>query len=261
MARRRTGQARSRRRDKAPRKPLAYWLRPVFVALVVGSSLGGLALMVEWMKDPRAWPVRTVRIEGELRYLDRPALQAFLAPMTADGFFGLRVADIQARLQARPWIDRVSVRRVWPDQVEIRVREQQPVARWGGGGFLNPRGEVFRPDAAEEIPGLPELSGPDGHARRVLDMYAKLRATLQPLRTGIARLQLDARRAWHIRLDDGLQMELGRRDPLRRVARLVRAWPAIMATGNGRMVSVDLRYSNGVAVHWQTKDIQAEHTG
>jgi len=261
VAVKRKKQSQARRRQKTPRRPFSHWLRPAFVVLVVASSVGGLALMLEWMKDPRAWPVRAVQIEGEFRYLDRGALQAFLAPMAEDGFFGLRVAEIQSQLQARPWIEQVSVRRVWPDRMQIRIREQQPVARWDAKGLLNPRGELFTPQPEVAIEGLPQLSGPDGHEQRVLAMYAKLRRVLRPLRLGVAQLQLDARRAWHVRLDNGLEMELGRHDPLQRVARFVRAYPAIMATGNGRVMSVDLRYSNGVAVHWQSDDKQAERTG
>lgn len=263
MAAKRKVQA--QRRQKAPRKPLAYWLRPAFVVLVVSGSVAGLALMLDWMKDPRAWPVNNVRIEGDFRHLDRIALQGSLAPMLEQGFFGSQVAEIQSQLQARPWVEQVSVRRVWPDRVQISINEQQAVARWGARGYLNPRGELFEPELVVEIDGLPQLAGPDGHEQRVLAMYARMRKALRPLRLQVTQLQLDARRAWHVRLDNGLKMELGRHDPLQRVARFVRAYPSIMATGNGTVMSVDLRYSNGVAVHWQSVNRQvkqqAERTG
>jgi cell division protein FtsQ len=251
----------ARRRQKPPRKPLSYWLRPIFVALVVSSSVAGLALMLEWMKDSQAWPVRTVKIEGDLRYLDRAALQEFLVPLSDEGFFGVQVAEIQSQLQTRPWIEWVSVRRVWPDRLQIHIREQQPVVRWGDSGYLNPRGEYFAPQPAVDIDRLPQLAGPDGHEQRVLSMFARMRKSLRPLQLEIVKLQLDARRAWHVQLNNGLRMELGRRNPLQRVARFVRAYPAILAAGSGRVVSVDLRYSNGVAVHWQLLDKQEQRTG
>lgn len=247
----------ARRRQKAPRKPLSRWLRPAFVVLVVSGSVAGLTLMLEWMKDPQAWPVETVQIEGDFHYLDRAGLQDLLAPTVEQGFFGVQVAEIQSQLQAQPWVEQVSVRRVWPNRVRIRIREQQPVARWGEQGYLNPRGELFLPASAVEIEGLPQLAGPKGYEQRVLAMYSRMRKTLRPLQLDVVQLQLDARRAWHVLLANGLKMELGRRDPLQRVARFVRAYPAIMATGKGQATSVDLRYSNGVAVHWQSMDKQA----
>ncbi|VAW80697.1 Cell division protein FtsQ [hydrothermal vent metagenome] len=245
------------RRQKAPRKPLSYWLRPAFVVLVVTGSVTGLTLMLEWMKNPHDWPVENVRIEGDFRYLDRVALQSSLAPMLEQGFFGVQVAGIQVQLQSRPWVEEVSVRRVWPDRVQISIKEQQPVARWGVQGYLNPHGELFEPEPDVEIDGLPHLAGPDGHEQRVLTMYSRMRKALQPLQLQVAQLQLDARRAWHVQLSNGLKMELGRRDPLQRVARFVRAYPSIIAADNGTVMSVDLRYSNGVAVHRKSINKQA----
>ncbi len=247
----------AQRRQKAPRKPLSRWLRPAFAALVVSGSVAGLTLMLEWMKDPQAWPVETVQLEGNFHYIDRASLKGFLAPMLKQGFFGVPVAEVQSQLQARPWIEQVSVRRVWPNRLQIRIREQQPVAHWGEAAYLNPRGERFLPEPAVEIEGLPQLAGPDGYEQRVLAMYSRMRKTLRPLQLDVAQLQLDARRAWHMRLANGLKMELGRHDPVQRVARFVRAYPAIMATGKGQAMSVDLRYSNGVAVHWQSMGKQA----
>ncbi len=263
MATKRKVQA--QRRQKAPRKPLSHWLRPAFVALITLSSIAGLALMLEWMKDPRAWPVENVRIEGDFRYLDRAALQDSLTPMLEQGFFGVQVAVIQRQLQARPWVEQVSVRRVWPDRLQISIHEQQAVARWGAQGYLNPRGELFEPLSEVEIEGLPQLAGPDGYEQRVLTMFARMRKALRPLQLQVVQLQLDARRAWHVQLDNGLKMELGRREPLQRVARFIRAYPSIMATGSGEVMSVDLRYSNGVAVRRQPVNRQvtqqAKRTG
>lgn len=251
----------AKRRQKPPRKPLSHWLRPVFVVLVVSGSVTGLALMLEWMKNPHAWPVEALQIEGDFRYLDRAALQDFLTPMSIQGFFGVQVAEMQAQLQARPWVEQVSVRRVWPNRLQIHIREQQPVAHWGEQGYLNPHGELFTPLTEVDVVGLPQLAGPGGHEQRVLSMYARMRKVMRPLQLEVVQLQLDARRAWHMQLGNGLRMELGRRDPLQRVARFVRAYPAIMATGNGKVMSVDLRYSNGVAVQRQSIDKQAERTG
>ena len=251
----------ARRRQKPARKPLSHWLRPAFVVFVVGSSVTGLAMMLEWMKDPDAWPVKAVQVEGDVSYLGIDALQSFLEPMMKQGFFSAQVGEIQSQLQARPWVEQVSVRRVWPNRVQVHITEQRPVARWGEAGFLNPRGEYFSPQEGADIAGLPRLDGPDGYEQRVLSMFAQMRKSLRPLQLEVIRLQLDARRAWHVRLDNGLKMELGRRDPLRRVERFIRAYPAIMAEGNGAVESVDLRYSNGVAVHWQSMNKQSKRTG
>ncbi len=230
------------------------WLKPVLALLTVLASAGGLALLLEWMADPLAWPVRSVQVEGDFRHLQAGDIQDRVETLASDGFFAMNVAVIQQHLQQLPWVEQVSVRRVWPDKLSIRLREQQPVARWGASGFLNARARVFEPEQAVDIEQLPALEGPEGYQQRVLAMYGRMGRMLEPLRLGVDRLQLDARRTWRVQLSNGLQLEVGRSQPMQRLARFVRVYPAILAAGKKRMLSVDLRYSNGFAVQWQARD-------
>lgn len=249
-------------RRRQPFKPSFGWVRPALALLTVLGSALGLTLMLEWMKDPQQWPVSRVHIEGEFRHLRNAQLEAVVAEPAAAGFFVVDVSEIQACLQALAWVDQVSVRRVWPDELEIQVREQQPVARWGADAFVNARAEVFTPEQKVTIEQLPQLEGPEGNQLRVLDMHARLQALVSPLQLDVSRLVLTARRAWRVQLSNGLTLEVGRRDPLRRVARFVRVYPAILAAGgDGRLTAVDLRYSNGFAAHWQAADMATKQTG
>jgi len=171
------------------------------------------------------------------------------------------VTLIQQRIQQLPWVDQVSVRRVWPDRLSIQVREQQPVAHWGEHGFLNARAQVFEPQQPVELAQLPAFEGPDGYEQRVLEMHRNMQEMLKPLTLSVGSLELDARRTWRVRLSNGLTLEVGRSHPIQRVGRFVRVYPAILAAGEGRVLSVDLRYSNGFSVQWQAPDKVARSTG
>ncbi len=237
------------------------WLRPVLAVLSVVGSAIGLTLMLDWMQDPQQWPVNQVRIEGDFRHLQPGLLQAQVEPLAADGFFVMDVSGIQQRLQQLAWVDKVSVRRVWPDRLEIKVLEQQAVAHWGDNGYMNARAEVFTPEMHVELSGLPWLSGPEGHQKRVLTMRRDMSALVRPLQLDVARLLLDARRTWRVELSNGLVLEVGRNLPAERLARFVRVYPAILAAGSGRLRSVDLRYGHGFAVHWDNSGKAAKGAG
>jgi cell division protein FtsQ len=263
MARKLTA-TRKRRQARRNRQPVRIgfgWIKPTLALITVLGSAAGLTLMLEWMKDPHQWPVGRVNIQGEFRHLQSPQLEQVVAPLAESGFFVVNVGELQRHLQALAWVEQVSVRRVWPDELEIEVREQRPVAHWGSDGFLNARAQVFRPERAVEADPLPWLSGPDGYQERVLAMYRSMQTLLQPLQLEVARLSLDARRAWRVELDNGLVLEAGRGHPLQRMARFIKVYPALLAGAEGRLLSVDLRYSNGFAARWQEPLNEAEHTG
>ncbi|MCO6414222.1 MAG: cell division protein FtsQ/DivIB [Thiogranum sp.] len=252
-------QAQAKRRQKF--RPSWGWVKPGLALLTVAGSAGGLTLMLHWMQDARAWPVRTVQVEGQFRHLEKARLQDEVLPLAQAGFFAVNVSDIQERIEQMPWVDQVSVRRVWPDRLTVKVVEQQPVARWGERGFLNGRAQLFEPQQPVDLTQLPQLAGPAGYEQRVLEMHGRLLNLLQPLRLGVAELQLDARRTWRVQLSNGLAVEIGRYDPLERIERFVRVYPAILAAGKGAIESVDLRYSNGFAVRWQQTDEKTRSTG
>lgn len=237
------------------------WVKPLLALLTVSGSAIGLTLMLEWMNDPQAWPVEQVRIDGEFRYLVPAELESEVAPIAADGFFVMNVSAIQARLHQLAWVDQVSVRRVWPDRLDIRVREQRPVAHWGDKALMNASAEVFEPRQLPALETLPFLSGPQGHERRVLAMFHELKDMLSPLQLSITHLNLSQRRTWDMQLSNGLTLAVGRNRPVARVARFVRVYPAILAAGDGRLSTVDLRYSNGFAVYWQRSKQTAKSAG
>lgn len=249
------------RRNRQKVKLEFGWLKPLLALLTVSGSALGLTLMLEWMNDARYWPVNQVRIEGHFRFLQRAEIEHEVAPVASNGFFAMNVGEIQARLQALPWVDRVSVRRVWPDRVEIIIDEQLAVAHWGDEALMNARGQVFEPSPLPALEALPRLEGPQGYEKRVLVMYRELATLLQPLKLGITHLSLSPRRTWDMQLSNGLVLAIGRNEPIERVARFVRVYPAILAAGDGQLSGVDLRYSNGFAIHWEQTNKTAKSAG
>jgi cell division protein FtsQ len=60
-------------------------------------------------------------------------------------------------------------------------------------------------------------------------------------------ITLSARRAWQLRLDDGMVLQLGRENLEARLADFVSAYPRTIARLSQPPSHVDLRYSNGFA--------------
>lgn len=228
-------------------------------------SLSGLLLLgllaviawwgTRWLSDPYRYPLDVVEVKGEFRYLQKQRLQTMIAPHATGGFFTVDVDSVRTAAEALPWAASARVRRMWPATLRVQITEQQAVAGWNDGGFLNAAGEAFFPQAGMAAPaGLPQLAGPEGQEQRVLQQFREIEKTLQPLGMRAARVSMDRRRAWTLQLENGVWLKLGRARPWKRLQRFVRAWPDVFAGRMTSLQSVDMRYSNGFSVEWQHQD-------
>ncbi len=221
-----------------------------FAALAL---LGAAVFAVDHVLRPETFPVRQVSFEGEFRQVDERALAGAVVEVARGSFLLLDLEAVQVRARSVPWVHEVTVRRVWPDGVHVRFSEQQLVARWAAGGWVNAQGERVDLQGQPGPDGLPLLAGPDGLAPRVLAHYRQLNEVLAPVQLQVAGLTLTDRHAWTMLLDNGLVLTLGREEPEAKVARFARAWPRTLAAEAGRIRRVDLRYTNGFAVEWSSR--------
>src|SRR5690606_1999290 len=118
-------------------------------------------------------------------------------------FFSVDLEAMRLELEAMPWIARAEVRRVWPDQVTIRLVEQLPIARWGEEALLNNQGRAFAPTEVGNYQHLPQLFGPQRAQEKVMRQYQMLNQMLRPLGFSIARLELRERGSWFLSTQPG----------------------------------------------------------
>ena len=148
-------------------------------------------------------------------------------------------------------VERVEVRKRWPDTIEMRVLEQQPFARWGGKRLVGRSGQLFDAPGTETIQGLPQLSGPDAALADVVDFYQKTLNTLSGTGLALSGVSLSARGSWTISLVDGSEILLGQRNIDEHLKRFLDVFPRLAAgRGTNAFARADLRYANGFAIRW-----------
>lgn len=232
------------RLPKLPAWPWKTLASGALTAAALGASLWGAGLLLDR-------PIRQVIVQGPFERVSVLQIEAAVGELRNTGFLSVRLDAVRARIVAIDWVDDAVVRRRWPAEVEIVVREQVPAARWGDSGLLNTRGELFVRDARHLPPELPQLSGPEGTEQLVARRYLDARATLAAVGLRLRALELDERGSWRIELSNGLQLRLGRESFERRLRRFARVAAPLLTPRAGEVAYVDMRYSRGFAVGWR----------
>ncbi len=240
-----TSASRRRRHLRVPDRVIAVrWLNRLLIA-------GGLAIVV--LLGQRAWdglmsmPVGRIAVAGTLDETRRDALQSAVQRSLDGGFVAADLSRVRKALERLPWVYSASVRRRWPDTLDIRVVEQLPIARWGDRGLMNHEGELFAASGGERSE-LPVIHGPAGSEQRLMQHYQRLRQLLAESGLAVCRLEQDALGQLHAELDSGLRIELGNEDFLLRVQRFLDLYREDLAQREKRVARVDLRYAKGAAV-------------
>lgn len=240
------------KRDQKRELPVSAALLTRVVVLMTAATL--LVWLVVWLRMPTTLPVRSVHFEGAFKHIRTENLKAAVSGDVVGGFFSLDIEVIRSRLLDMPWVDKVSVRRVWPDVLKIRVVEQVPVARWGKDALLNSRGEVFEGKSSRVPVSLPRFTAPDGLQARVLKQYREANRLMAATGLKVIAVSVNQRRAWKMMFSNNIEVRLGRRDVTKRLLRFVSVYPGVLAARSKKIEVVDMRYTNGLAVRWKKQE-------
>ena len=228
-------------------------LRWLGVALVLVGVGFGLWVGSQKLRDPGSFPLRQVRVEGQLRNLAQEDFQPVVGGYLGQNFFMANLDELRAALAANPWVEEITARRWWPDTVEIDLRERVAFGYWGEHEMVDVNGHRFQPAVVRQPGPWPRLAGPDGHEKALIRTWRETSALLEPVGLKLAKLVQDERRAWWLTFDNGLEVYVGREQFEQRLGRLARIYPRILAGQIDRIAVVDLRYGNGFAVRWKVE--------
>ena len=247
VGRRRGASMGTRRRDEpqtALLPPLRRTLLLALRAMGVGLVLALVLALMGWVAQRPMFQIQRAVVSGDLRQVDRD-LVAKRAHALRGNFFTVNLDAAAAELRAIPWVRAVNMRRLWPNGLEVEVEEQHPMAHWGDEQLLNTWGEVFVADYADA---LPRFDGPAGSGPEMARAAQQFNRELAPIGRQVEALDLSERRAWTLRLDNGLTLSLGRDNIHERLTRFVGVYPLVFKDEPARGALVDLRYPGGFAL-------------
>jgi cell division protein FtsQ len=229
---------------------LAQWLFALLLFALMGS---GVAWGVMQLADPKVLPLKVVRIDGEFQHLEKVKLEQAISSVMHGNFFTVDLEAIRRAALYLPWVEQVTVRRIWPHTLNMEVKEQVPLARWGEQSLVNTQGVVFTPEVKTLSPDLPWLDGPPGSAKEVTRKFLDLRLRMANMDLLLNRVSFNPRRSWTLYFDKGFELKLGNAQLEERLGRFMRIYPMLRLEEGRLMKQVDLRYTNGVTVLWESK--------
>ena len=228
------------------------------LVLLLGLVVYGAVFTSRWLARLSIFDIQRIVVVGDVSHNNAVTLRANVAPRLSGTFFSMDLQRVRAAFEAVPWVRHAVVRREFPNRLEVVLQEHQAVAYWGRDSelrLINNFGEVFEANTGEvEQDLLPRLNGPDGQGMEVLSMYREVAPLFEHMDMPLDELELSVGGSWHVLLDSGAHIELGRGSVVEVAARVRRFLKTLtqVTSRYGRdanaLESADLRHDNGYAI-------------
>ena len=174
-----------------------------------GMSLGGHSQDVAQASTTAlGFAIEDVRVSGnretsEIDILERLGLDGTTSLVALD------VKDARLKLSDLPWVEDVSVRKIYPGTIEITLKERDAFAIWQHGtdlSLIERNGSVIAPLRDNKFSSLPLFVGRDAETAAAdfaaeFDNWPEIKARVK------AYVRVAGRR-WDLRLDSGIVVKL-----------------------------------------------------
>jgi cell division protein FtsQ len=189
-----------------------FLLATLVYGIIVGDRIPDIVAGFKDARDAAAnaagFRIVSVALSGQ-RHLSR---EEILAAAGVTGTTSLLFFDVDAareRLKANPWIADATVLKLYPDRLQIGIKEREAFALWQQAGRVSViagDGTVLEPYVPPRLIRLPLVVGVGAAARAreilaLLDRYPDLR---DQVRASV----LVGERRWNLRLRNGLDIRL-----------------------------------------------------
>ncbi len=223
---------------------------------------------IDYVLQPQRFPTKHIDVIGNLANTSSSQVVAAVAKVSANNILRVDIAKAAEAAQSLPWVEGATIRRVWPDTLQVQVNERVIRARWNENEFLDQIGTPFSlPDFHDTE--LPSLIGPHDSAQAVLAAYVDWNRSLASVGLEIRSIKLTERGSWEMLVSqtinaDGyagyddqaistssLKVIVGSGNIVKSIERFFKVYSEVFEPVHDEVAIIDLRYPDGVSVTWK----------
>ncbi len=223
-----------------------------FLILTFFLFLGGVLFLAwRYLHLPTNFPIHRVKVVGDYQFVDPETLEKVVLPYVDKGFFNIPIQAADTALNQIPGVEKSSLKRIWPDQVDIRVMEKIAEAILPDGEIYATDGTVFKPILNPDLNQLPLFSGALEDLPAIKNFYHSAKFLLGKAGFQINYVGCDGLGSWTIGVNPNMTIILGQNHLMDKLSRFVEHYPMLKESNGGKIpTSVDLRYTLGFAVKY-----------
>lgn len=260
-----------KRHDELASSAWNFFFSKVLLLLTLIALIVSVWFFIDWLYKTENFPIKKVELVNKLENQESGELQAIASRAINGGFFSLDVDLFRAELLSKlPWVEAVTVRKIWPNKLLVTITEHKPVVRWNSSikdenensRLLSENGVIFQPRLnsfqVERFNKMALFFGPNMSEKKVFEKCVQLNENLKKLKDAsglynstVKQCGMNERRSWILTLDSGVIIKLGKENIVQSLSQYITAFTTQLKQYYEQVETVDLRFSNGFSVKWK----------
>ncbi len=259
-----------RKQQKVKRKPVNFgWVRklgPAVKWLLVSGCMVTLLLALSYLPASwqNVWPVEIIAFNNPAVQVQQSDIAALLKENNMNGMLAVDVLVLREKLLENPWVREVAVKKQWPNRLVIEIQEYDVVAKVNDK-FMLENGVLVEgiESAIASMPvtinmGSKNLKQKD-LMKHIISRISKIKNSIEESQLAVNDFSINANDSWSLSTSNGIEIKIGRKQHVDRVKRFSSIYAAI--ENKEQLQTIDLRYSNGVAVSYRPESTSGEKNG
>jgi len=231
------------------------------VGLLVALALL-ILLITDGLYNPRNFNISKITLSGDAPHVDRDSLRQSVVEMIDGNYFSVDASKITRSLHTLPWVEKVRLRRQWPDTLMIDIEEYQPIALWGQDLWLTTTGKLVALPLPSNI-ALPRLNAPVSEVDTVWPKYQKWASLFARNGLRLRNLDLSRQHLYTLELEyttryenpvKGFTMILSELNADSQLNAFLESRRQALIEYPGLIKTVDLRYPSGFSISLHEPD-------
>ncbi len=234
-------------------------IKPFVIAGLMSLFVVIIVVINEKLSDQIMFPITAVEVRGQLNNITKHELEQIVLNDLKKGFFDINLNNIANEIESKNWVAQATLRRVWPNKVEVLIREHQAYAVWDDKTLLSSNGILFSVSNSADFKHLALINGQHQHAKKLLLAYSQLEQLLRQKKLTLISLTAVKSDEMIIQFNTDLTAVFSLTEKDKQFSRFVALldnqfiqYRKQHNTITDKAVErIDMRYSNGFSVVWK----------
>jgi len=231
---------------------IAQWVKPLSIGITVLSCMVAVTLLVLQIANR---PVKDLVLLSGVNQVSEGEIEQEISHLFPAGFVSLDVTEVQRALENLPLVASATVEKTWSGELLVSLEEEKPVALWNERQLLSQRGDVLPVDVSRD--GLSRLKGSDIYSRSVMEHFLLFNRWCKRHQLKLVGLSFTPS-GWQLEHESGPMIWLDGNNALSGLRQLESVLDQIQLE---KIQSIDMRYEQGFAVAWKSRDVKAQAQG